>query len=146
MKTILDKSYFVLIEERYFKYFHTFLNMHTKFTNFERDSMDTYMRSLEHFHVKSTLVTKYNMLLLFKLLFFCYLSVIIFGVTGIPFSPSSGLNSRDFILSSLPFRQDKISLEDNQEKILVSSARVYNLSNLFLLTIFVVKLRLLIEA
>ena len=101
---------------------------------------------LSKFHVKSTLVTKYNMLLLFKLLFFCNLSVIIFGVTGIPFSPSSGLNSRDFILSSLLFRQDKISLEDNQEKILVSSARVYNLSNLFLLTIFVVKLRLLIEA
>ena len=108
--------------------------------------MDNYMRPFEHFHVKSTLVTKYNMLLLFKLLFFCYLSVIMFGVTGIPFSPSSRLNSRDFILSSLLFRQDKISLEDNQEKILVSSARVYNLSNLFLLTIFVVKLRLLIEA
>ena len=60
-----------------------------------------------------------------------------FGVTGIPFSPSSRLNSRDFILSSLlDSRQDKISLEDNQEKILVSSARTYNLSNLFLLTVF----------
>ena len=47
--------------------------------------MDNYMRSFKHFHVKSTLVTKYNMLLLFKLLFFCYLSVIMFGVTGIPF-------------------------------------------------------------
>ena len=48
--------------------------------------MDNYMRPFEHFHVKSTLVTKYNMLLLFKLLFFCHLSVIMFGVTGIPFS------------------------------------------------------------
>ena len=132
--------------KRYFKYFHTCLNLYAKLPNFERDSMDNLMRYFEHFHVKSTLATKYNMLLLFKLLFFCYLSVIMFGVTGIPFSPSSRLNSRDFILSSLLFRQDKISLEDNQEKILVSSARVYNLSNLFLLTIFVVKLRLLIEA